>query len=69
MQLSGKQTLMPKALTIAGLVVSGCLLLLFGLDLAIGVPFRRIDKTMEISFVISALVLGYLSWTTYRDLP
>lgn len=69
MQLSGKRTLMPKALTIAGLVVSGCLLLLFGLDLALKVPFRRIDTGMDIGFVISAAILGYLSWTTYRDLP
>ncbi len=68
MQLSGKQTLMPKALTIAGLVVSGCLLLLFGLDLALKIPFHR-SLEMDIGFVISAAILGYLSWITYRDLP
>lgn len=69
MQLLGKQTLMPKALTIAGLVVAGCLLLLFGLDLALKLPFHRAEPAMDMGFVVSALVLGYLSWTAFRDLP
>ena len=60
---------MPKALTISGLVVSCLLLLLFGLDLASGIPFNQKEIAMDIGFVISSLILAYLSWSAYRDLP
>jgi hypothetical protein len=60
---------MPKALTISGLVVSCLLLLLFGLDLGLKVPFNRAQIGMDIGFVISSLILAYLSWSAYRDLP
>ena len=60
---------MPKALTISGLVVSFLLLLLFGLDLALGIPFNKAVPAMDIGFVVSSLILAYLSWSAYRDLP
>jgi hypothetical protein len=60
---------MPKALTISGMVVAGCLLLLFGLDLALKVPFNRFSLPMDIGFVICCAILGYLSWSAFRDLP
>ncbi len=59
---------MPKALTIGGMVVSAVLLVLFGLDLAIGTPFGGISKVMDIGAVVCALMLGYMSWTTFREL-
>jgi hypothetical protein len=59
---------MPKALTIGGMVVSAVLLLLFGLDLAIEIPFQRISPLMDIGVVICALMLGYMSWTTLREI-
>ncbi len=59
---------MSKALAISGLVVSLLLLLIFGLDLAIAIPFGRSVKVMDIGFVISALLLAYMSWSTYREL-
>ena len=59
---------MPKALTITGMIISGLLLLVFGLDLAIEYPFGRTSMLMSISFVIFSLVLGYLSWSTWREL-
>jgi hypothetical protein len=59
---------MPKALTIGGMVVSAVLLLLFGMDLAVGIPFQGISKLMDIGVVICALMLGYMSWTTLREL-
>ena len=59
---------MPKALTIAGMVIAGLLLLIFGLDLTIQYPFGRPNMLMSISFVIFSLVLGYLSWSTLREL-
>jgi hypothetical protein len=59
---------MPKGLSISGMVVAGCLLLLFGLDLALKWPFGRI-MPMDVGFVISALVLAYMSWSTFKELP
>ncbi|HVC93192.1 MAG TPA: hypothetical protein VND64_05845 [Pirellulales bacterium] len=59
---------MPKGLSILGMVVAGFLLLLFGLDLGLKVPFGRIPA-MDIGFVISAAILAYMSWSTFRELP
>ncbi len=59
---------MPKALTISGFVVAGLLLLLFGLDLAIQWPFQKANSTMDICFLICAVILGYMSWNALRDL-
>ncbi len=58
---------MEKALTISGMAVSGLTALLFGLDLAIGLPFRGASMAMDIGFVLCALALAYLSWSTYRE--
>lgn len=58
---------MPKALTIAGMAVSGLLIALFGLDLAVGFPLRKASLAMDIGFVVCALLLAYLSYTTYRE--
>jgi len=65
---------MPKALTIMGLAVSVLMLLLFVLDL-IGyflfpamAPFRGASLVMDVTFAICAVVLGYLSWSTYKDI-
>ncbi|MBN1587996.1 MAG: hypothetical protein JW888_00610 [Pirellulales bacterium] len=59
---------MPKALTIAGMAISGLLLLVFGLDLAIGFPFGRANMLMSISFVVISAILVYLSWSTLREI-
>ncbi len=58
---------MPKVLCLAGLIVSGLLLLLFGLDLAIGIPFDKAYPPLNIALVVCALILGFMSWTTYRE--
>jgi len=59
---------MGRALTIAAMAMAILLLVIFGMDLAIGVPFGRSNPTMSICFVVFALVLGYLSWSTLREL-
>ena len=59
---------MPKALTISGMAVAGVLLLIFALDVAIGIPFKKASMAMDIGFIICSLALGYLSWSAYRDL-
>jgi uncharacterized membrane protein YuzA (DUF378 family) len=59
--------LMPKIMTIIGLVMAGLIVLLFALDLAAGIPFGRASMLMDITFVLCGLVLAYLSWTTMRE--
>lgn len=58
---------MPKALCILGMVIAVLLLLLFGLDLAMGIPFSGASGMMDIGFLIAAAILGYLSWATFRE--
>jgi hypothetical protein len=58
---------MPRALTFFGLVVAGLIALAFGFDLALQFPFSGASRTMDICFVITALILAYLSWTTLRE--
>lgn len=61
---------MPKALCMTGIVISILVLALFLLDL-LGpesiAPLRKASKMMDIVFAISAVGLGYLSWTTLRE--
>jgi len=59
---------MAKALTIAAMAMSLVLLVIFGLDLAIQLPFGRANPIMSISFLVFSVVLGYLSWSTLREL-
>jgi len=58
---------MPKALCIVGAVVAVLLLLTFAMDLAIEFPFGRASTLMDVSFIICAGILGYLSWATMRE--
>ena len=60
--------MMPKALTIAAMAIALILLVMFGLDLAIKVPFGRANPTMSIGFVLFAIALGYMGWSTIREL-
>lgn len=58
---------MPKVLTIIAMVIAGLILLVFALDAAIGIPFKKASLLMDIGFIVCAVALGYLSWTTYRE--
>lgn len=58
---------MPKALSISGMVIAALLLILFGMDLAIGVPFRGVSMLMDVGFILCALLLGYLGWSAFRE--
>jgi hypothetical protein len=51
----------------SGMVIAILILVLFLLDLAVAFPFRRINAVMDITFVLCALALGYLSWSTLRE--
>ena len=59
---------MAKGLTIMAMVIAVLVLLLFALDLLLGFPFTRASKIMDITFAICSLVLGYLSWSAFRDI-
>ncbi len=61
------EAIMPKALCLTGSVIAILMLLVFGLDLAIGFPFRRASTMMDVGLVISSLALGYVSWTTLKE--
>lgn len=58
---------MPKAMSIVGMVIAVLIFLLFTLDLALARPFYRASMVMDVVFVVCALILGYLSWTTYKE--
>jgi hypothetical protein len=58
---------MPKGLAISGMAIAGLLVLMFGLDLAIGVPFGRASFAMDVMMLVCGGVLGYMSWNTFRE--
>lgn len=60
---------MSKFFAIMGLIVAIALLLLFGIDLAVGFPFRQISLSMDIGFVVCSLLLAYMCWGTFREQP
>lgn len=58
---------MPKALCMSGIAVAILIILLFGADLAVGLPFKRASVIMDVMMLVSALVLGVISWFTLRE--
>ena len=59
---------MAKGLTIAAMATAVLTLVLFGLDLAISVPFNKQSVFLDVVFVICGLVIGILGFTTWREL-
>jgi hypothetical protein len=57
---------MGRALCIFGLVAAAFLLVLFGADIATG-ALQLGSMVVDIVFLICALIIGYLSWTTLRE--
>jgi len=58
---------MAKTLTVLGMVVAVLVLAVFALDLAIKFPFERVSLAMDIVAIVCAGILGFLSWTTYKE--
>jgi hypothetical protein len=56
-----------KVFSVFGMVVSIVFLLIFALDLAIKMPFGRASWIADVGFIICAILLGFMSWTTYRE--
>jgi len=59
---------MSKVLCYSGIATAAILMILFSLDLALGVPFKKADTLMDIIFMVSATGLGFISWLTLREL-
>ncbi|MBN01133.1 MAG: hypothetical protein CMJ77_18620 [Planctomycetaceae bacterium] len=59
---------MGKGMTIAGMAIAVLLLVLFLLDLITGFPFKKASVTADIIFIVSAVGLGVLSWSTMKEL-
>ena len=56
------------AFTLFGFAVAGLLILLFGLDLVMAVPLQRVSLLMDVTYLLCGIILGWLSWSCYRDL-
>jgi len=52
-----------KALAVTGLIVSGLIVIVFLADLAAAFPFRRSSWLLDLAFIVSGLLVAYLSWS------
>jgi hypothetical protein len=66
---------MPKLLCLFGLVVAGLVALIFLMDLIFGLagmnalaPFKLNSLSFDIVMLLSSIVLGLLSWFSFREL-
>lgn len=59
---------MEKWLCLATIAVSGLLILVFALDLALRIPFGGLSAIVDILSIAAAGIVGYLGWNSYRDL-
>ncbi len=59
---------MSKPMTIFGMVVAGLLTLVFALDMIVGIPFQGAKWGMDLGAFTAAIILGYLSYSTFREL-
>jgi len=55
-----------KVMPFVGMVVSGLVAILFLADLAAGFPFQRVSMLTDVGFLVSSLLLAYLSWSIMR---
>ncbi|MEZ6136291.1 MAG: hypothetical protein R3C53_15455 [Pirellulaceae bacterium] len=65
---------MPKALCLIGLVLAILVLLIFLLDLVLGLagmvqaaPLKYASMSMDIVFVLGSGMLAYAAWITFRE--
>jgi hypothetical protein len=52
-----------KMMSFIGMIVSGLVGILFIADLAAGFPFQRVSIAADIGFVLSSLILAFMSWS------
>jgi membrane associated rhomboid family serine protease len=58
---------MGKAMTIAGMIVAAFVFFLFLLDIFVGFPFGTGMNAMHIGALIASAILGYVSFSTFRE--
>jgi hypothetical protein len=58
---------MGKAMTIGGMVVAALVFLVFLLDIFLGIPFGTGWNAMHIGAIIASAILGYVSFSTFRE--
>jgi hypothetical protein len=58
---------MTRAMCVIGIIVAILLVLLFGLDAFLKVPFAAVSMPMDVGMMIAGVVLGYVSWATLRE--
>lgn len=58
---------MAKAMCVIGIVVALLLILLFGADTFLNVPFRGASMMMNVAMMIAGLMLAYTSLATLRE--
>jgi hypothetical protein len=58
---------MAKAMSIAGMIVAGLLVVIFAADLALQIPFGRAAAMTDVGFLVSGAILGYLAWSAFRE--
>jgi hypothetical protein len=56
-----------KQLVMGSFGAAGLVALLCILDMALGFPFNR-SMLLDILFLISSAIVGYLAWDAYKDL-
>jgi hypothetical protein len=59
---------MEKWLCWGSIGLSGILLILFLLDMILGIPFGGIGWTINILGVLACGLVGYLGWESYKEL-
>jgi hypothetical protein len=57
-----------KALCFSGMIFGVLAVVIFGLDLALKIPFGRPTATLDVGFIVMGLTLIYTSWSTKREL-
>lgn len=67
---------MAKVFSMFGFIIALALIVLFGIDVALGDPtagqgwpFMGFSKAMDIGFIVASVLLAYVSFMTYRELP
>jgi hypothetical protein len=67
--------LMPKALCLTGMVIAILVFLIFFCDMLFGMigmisltPFKMSNPLMDVIFLLCSAGLGFLSWTSFKEL-
>jgi hypothetical protein len=58
---------MARAMCVIGIIVALVLVLLFGTDAFLKVPFRGASMMMNVAMIVAGFMLGYTSWATLRE--